>query len=117
MNRLKKEELKNPKSPEELKRERFEDFLKALFFPEETDWQYDDAFSKDQRKNGINPMNEEYANQANMKREALGVTPLGPNGLAVDNTSGQLCEKLSQVIRIDSFGFYLTNFNELVNEE
>jgi hypothetical protein len=117
MNRLKKEQAKNPKSSEALKQERFVKFLEHLLFPEETDWMYDDAWAKDERKKGNNPMSEEYTERVNQKRKLLGVSPLGSNGLAADNASGILCQELSKVIDADSFGNYLQHFAELVLEE
>lgn len=114
MNRLKKEQVKNPKSKVQQKQDHFAEFLHGLFFSEESDWMYDDAWSKNDRKQGINPMSEAYTNRVNQKRKLLGVSPLGSDGMPVDGSSRELCNALSRVLDIEQFEGSLASFQDLV---
>lgn len=39
------------------------------------------------RRRGINPMSADYTARVNARREELGVSPLGDNGMPTDNSS------------------------------
>lgn len=56
-------------------------------FPEEYDFMMDSISDAKDRKRGENPMSLEYTAKANARRKALGVPPLGPNGMPTDNSS------------------------------
>ena len=60
-------------------------------FSEEYDFMYDSNVDASERGRGINPMSQEYINQVQKKREALGITPLSPAGNAVSGDSYDLC--------------------------
>jgi len=49
--------------------------LHRKLFPEEYDFMYDDGFDARLRKRGINPMNQEYQKNVNLRRYELGVKP------------------------------------------
>jgi hypothetical protein len=104
MNRFKKEEARAYQkareglSADEIKLVDEKDALKKEFssvaraihiewFPEESDNQFDSISDAADRRRGINPMNAEYAAKVNARREELGVSPLGPNGMPTNNDS------------------------------
>ena len=68
--------------------------LKAILFDEEWDMVCDSISESDDRKRGINPMNEEYIERVRQKREAFGVTNLNSAGLSVDDSATKFCEEV-----------------------
>jgi len=68
--------------------------LQELLFGEETDWMYDSSWDKSERAKGKNPMNQEYTDEMNKKRIALGVSPLTKNGYSPDDSSKKFCEAI-----------------------
>ena len=56
-------------------------------FPEESDNQLDSISDAADRRRGINPMSAEYTVRVNARREKLGVSPLGPNGMPTSDES------------------------------
>jgi len=56
-------------------------------FPEESDNQLDSISDAADRRRGINPMSAEYTAKVNARREELGASPLGPNGMPTNNDS------------------------------
>ena len=56
-------------------------------FPEEYDHMMDSISDAKDRRRGINPMSADYAAKVNARREGLGVSPLGDNGMPIDNSS------------------------------
>ncbi|WP_298954277.1 hypothetical protein [uncultured Nonlabens sp.] len=62
-------------------------------FEEEYDEQYDSSSEAYSRKNGTNPMNEEYIQKVKEKREKQGVPMLAANGLPKDNSTEILVRK------------------------
>jgi hypothetical protein len=112
MNRLKLEELKKydeiTKNMSEKDKKnydflidiqiQFEQLIRKLhseFFPEEYDFMYDDFLDSKRRKNGENPMKQEYINAMNKKRVKLGFLPLNKNGYSSDSLQTLLyCKKL-----------------------
>lgn len=62
-------------------------------FEEEYDEQNDSSSEANLRKNGTNPMNEEYIQKVKEKREKQGVPMLAANGLPQDNSTEILVQK------------------------
>lgn len=60
-------------------------------FPEEYDFMYDSSWDAHDRKKGINPMTQAYAEEVNRRRAALGVMPLSEAGMPVSSDSRELC--------------------------
>ena len=104
MNRFKKEEARAYQkareglSKAEIKRVNEEDArnqqisqlartLHFELFPEEYDNQLDSISDAADRRRGIIPMNAEYTAKVNARREELGVSPLGLNGMPTTNDS------------------------------
>jgi len=104
MNRLKKEETRAYQKAREglsdadIKRVNEEDArnqqisqlartLHFELFPEESDNQLDSISDAADRRRGINPMSAEYTAKVNARREKLGVSPLGLNGMPTTNDS------------------------------
>jgi hypothetical protein len=67
-------------------------------FPEEYDFMYDSTFDIADRNNGINPMNQEYIEKINKKRQALGVSLLSDCGMSTSNETLELCKKEAKKI-------------------
>ncbi len=44
-------------------------------------------------------MSEDYTNKVQEKRQAIGVSPLGENGLAQDNSSLHYCETVVYTLK------------------
>ena len=65
-------------------------------FPEESDNQLDSISDAADRRRGINPMNDEYAAKVNARREELGASPLGPNGMPTTNDSWDVAFREAQ---------------------
>ena len=68
--------------------------LEFQLFPENYDQVGDSMSDSKMRKQGKNPMSAEYTAKVNARRVKLGVTPLGENGLPVDNSAFQYCINL-----------------------
>ncbi|WP_218598617.1 hypothetical protein [Polaribacter sp. NJDZ03] len=68
--------------------------MHSELFEEEYVERYDSSSEAAGRKNGVNPMNEEYILKAEKKREELGVSKLGANGLPSDNSSELYVKKI-----------------------
>jgi len=113
MNRLKKEEARAYQkareglSEAEIKQVNEEDArdqqisqlartLHFELFPEESDNQLDSISDATNRRRGINPMNAEYTAKVNARREELGVSPLGPNGMPTTNDSWDVAYRKAQ---------------------
>ena len=62
-------------------------------FPEEYDFMMDSISDANARKKGENPMSSEYTAKANARRKALGVPPLGSNGMPTDNSSWDIARE------------------------
>ncbi|RUO76725.1 hypothetical protein [Pseudidiomarina taiwanensis] len=73
-----------------------ERYVHVKVFPEEYDYGYDSRAEASDRKQGINPMAQDYTTRVNARREQLGVTPLAEDGTAADNSSKQVAAKLAQ---------------------
>ncbi len=69
-------------------------WLTGHLFPEESDFMGDSHGEAELRKQGGNPMRTDYIAQMNAKREALGIPPLAPNGMATGPQSRELCARL-----------------------
>lgn len=67
------------------------EILHKKLFREEYNMMYDSYADSRDRSKGINPMNEAYQKRINRKRAKLGVSPLSPSGMPVDNSSMELC--------------------------
>jgi hypothetical protein len=65
-------------------------------FPEESGNQLDSISDVADRRRGINPMSTEYAAKVNARREELGVTPLGPNGMPTTDNSWDIAYHKAQ---------------------
>lgn len=61
-------------------------FHSELFLEEYTEC-YDSISDAENRKRGINPMNEEYISKMAKKRKDIGVSKLAENGMPIDNSS------------------------------
>jgi hypothetical protein len=94
MNKAKKEEARKLRQAHEtMSAEELQEFkrkrriqslaeqLHSEMFPEEYDFMMDSISDAKDRRRGKNPMSAEYTEQANARREKLGVPPLGANGL------------------------------------
>ncbi len=68
--------------------------LEFQLFPENYDQVYDSLSDSKMRQQGKNPMSAEYIAKVNECRAKLGVTPLGENGLPVDNSTLEYCRDL-----------------------
>ena len=71
-----------------------ESSMHSELFTEEYDNRNDSSREISERKNGINPMNKEYILKIEKKRENIGVSKLGGNGLPLDNSSELYVKKL-----------------------
>src|SRR5690554_3670454 len=60
---------------------RFESKFHVTMFPEETDFMSDDHVDADNRRRGINPMQEAYQIKVNERRKKMGLKPLEDNGM------------------------------------
>lgn len=69
---------------------------RTKYFPEEFDHAYDSAWDRAERKQGQSPMTADYLSRVNARREALGATPLGENGLPIDDSSGRIAKNWAQ---------------------
>lgn len=100
MNKAKKEAARKLReayenlSPEELeefeRNRRIESLVKQIhheLFPEEYDFMMDSIADAKDRRRGVNPMRAEYTARVNARREELGVSPLGDNGMPTDKSS------------------------------
>jgi hypothetical protein len=67
--------------------------LQGKYFSEEYDFHYDSLSDAKERRRGNNPMSQEYTDRMNAKRRELGVSELGPDGLAQDGTSQTLAHQ------------------------
>lgn len=56
-------------------------------FPEEYDYCYDSIADAKDRQNGTNPMSQAYTDEVNERRKSKGVSPLGNDGFATDDSS------------------------------
>ncbi|MCH8529209.1 MAG: hypothetical protein LAT65_00010 [Saccharospirillum sp.] len=107
MNRLKKEEARKYREAREGlteaevkqmdKKEASQQALEELtrqihleWFPEEYDFMMDSSADAKDRKRGVNPMSQDYTERANARRQALGVEPLGDNGLPTTRKSWEV---------------------------
>jgi hypothetical protein len=68
--------------------------LHLEMFPEEYDFMLDDVADANRRQRGENPMNTDYIEKVQRRREEHGVSPLGNDGKAVSDDSFLLCRKL-----------------------
>ena len=68
--------------------------LHQELFPEEYDFIYDSFWDAKDRKNGKNPMKEEYIAEVNLKREAMGISILKIGENFKDDSSQIYCKKL-----------------------
>ena len=104
MNRAKKEEARKHReareglSEEQIRELDRKEFLESQirtlareihseWFPEEYDYMMDSISDAKDRRRGINPMSEEYTQEVNARRQELGVSPLGADGLPVSDES------------------------------
>ncbi len=62
-------------------------------FPEEYDCMGDSILDAEERSRGINPMNQEYIEKIQKKREKLGVSQLSESGRRVSDDTFNLCRK------------------------
>jgi len=85
---LTEEECRRLDQLDELTRE-----LHSELFPEETDFMMDSSSEAKERRRGKNPMNPDYTEMVNARRQSLGVPPLGPNGLPTENSSWLVARK------------------------
>ncbi len=60
------------------------------WFPEEYDHQLDSIADAADRRSGINPMNADYTQRVNERRQKLGVAPLGANGMPTSNEAWEV---------------------------
>lgn len=74
--------------------EELKDSLHLEIFHEEYDFVYDSIQDSKDRRDGINPMSENYTAKVNLKREKLGVSKIGDDGEPVDNSSNILIDNL-----------------------
>ena len=75
-------------------------WLKGELFSEEQDFCYDGIADAADRRNGINPMSEEYVRKVNAKRQGLGIPALAASGLPTGNESYVFCETLVRKLSI-----------------
>ena len=71
-------------------------------FPEEYDFMYDSSWDAHDRKNGINPMKQEYIDAVNCRRVALGVTALSASGMPTSSDSRVLCDEEARRLILES---------------
>lgn len=103
MNKAKKEAARKLReayenlSPEELqefeRNRRIESLAEQIhheLFPEEYDFMMDSISDAKDRRRGINPMSDDHTAKVNARREELGVSPLGDNGMPTDNSSWEV---------------------------
>ena len=84
------EERKGLSEEESRKLDQLEEMINKIhfeLFPEEYDAMMDSIADANDRRQGINPMSEDYTAEVNSRREKLGVPPLGANGLPTDDAS------------------------------
>lgn len=68
-------------------------------FPEEYDFMYDSNWDLHDRKNGKNPMSQEYIDEITKKRADLGVSQLSESGMPVSSDTMELCiEEAKKII-------------------
>jgi hypothetical protein len=67
--------------------------LHQEMFPEEYDYMMDSISDANDRRRGINPMSAEYTAEVNARRSGLGVSPLGKDGMPVDESSWEVANK------------------------
>ncbi|WP_370214153.1 hypothetical protein [Mesoflavibacter profundi] len=77
--------------------------LHAEIFPEEFDFMSDSFADAAIRRNGTNPMSEEYTTKINSKREKLGVSNLDSSGLPTDNSSQIYIENVIMKHLLEAF--------------
>ena len=77
--------------------------LHAEIFPEEFDFMSDSIADAAMRRNGTNPMSEEYTTKINLKREKLGVSNLDSSGLPTDNSSQIYIENVIMKHLLEAF--------------
>ncbi|GAA0305714.1 hypothetical protein GCM10009128_26360 [Psychrosphaera haliotis] len=75
--------------------------VKALLFPEETDFISDSTSEAKGRRVGINPMSKEYQAKVDSKRALFGVSPLTESGMAADKSSLEYSEKLLEGMTLE----------------
>ncbi|AZG13243.1 hypothetical protein [Cupriavidus pauculus] len=75
-------------------------WLQGMLFSEEQDYIADSNADAADRHNGINPMSEEYLQQVNAKRLALGIPALALSGFPTGNESHVYCEVLVRELSI-----------------
>lgn len=92
----------NPRSLRSLLLKELSNVLQAAHFSEEYDFYYDSIRDAKERRRGRNPMSDEYTNRMNQKRKALGVSPLGQNGLPVDSSSNRKANEWAEKILIEN---------------
>ena len=114
MNRWKKEEIKKHnkdregKSADEIKaldglgrqRERICALARKIHsetFPEEYDFMLDDIADLNRRRQGENPMNQEYTKKVNLRRVDLGFKPLTDNGMPSNEQTYEWCLQEAQL--------------------
>lgn len=71
-------------------------------FSEEYDFMYDSSWDAHDRKNGINPMKQEYIDAVNSRRAALGVSPLSESGMPMSGDSRLLCDEEARRLILES---------------
>ena len=60
------------------------------WFPEEYDYLYDSIAEAEQRKNGVNPMSEDYITDVGTKRKTMKVNPLTESGKSANNDTWKI---------------------------
>ena len=68
--------------------------LHQQLFPEDYDFMYDDSWDAKLRSQGINPMSEEYIQEVNERRLALGVEPFSGPSVPGLCSSREYCLKM-----------------------
>jgi hypothetical protein len=96
MNKGEKEAYKNRKEKQVEDKIKLLDKLHQSLFPEEFDFMMDSIEDTRDRKRGKNPMNIEYQEKINSRRESLGVLPLKENGMPADNGSKEYIVKITK---------------------
>tara|TARA_R110000823_G_scaffold315691_1_gene450137 strand:- start:121544 stop:122416 length:873 start_codon:yes stop_codon:yes gene_type:complete len=82
--------------------------IQLALFAEEWDFMGDSGADSKDRSRGINPMNQEYIDRVNKKREAFSVSLLSEDGYSTDNSSDLFCE---EVVR------HTKNYKELLEHK
>lgn len=67
-------------------------------FPEEWDFILDDNVDYTNRRNGMNPMSDEYIQNTNKKRTEVGLTPLSDAGTPIDDFSWEIAHKDAEAV-------------------